>query len=83
MKIRAIAQMSSYLSQLPCHEISVDNNIIKAKSLIRSSSFPSFQIRYMKDCVSLKASVGKTIRYNSEEGLLSAMGSMAMTQVLK
>lgn len=83
MSIRPIIELALHLSKLPCHEIRIENNVIKAKSLIRTSSFPSFQIRYLKNGrVSVTATSGRTISYDSEERLMNALGSMAATQCL-
>jgi len=71
-------EMYRYLKEnVPSHKIKMEGNKILGKRLIKSRSFSSFKITFLKneDEVSITTYHGRTLRYKDEQDLFCLMGS--------
>ena len=79
--MRTQIEMYDYLKEnVSSHNLKITDNVIVGKKRIKSRSFSSFKITYLKNGeVSIKSTSypSRTIRYSNEKDLFCHMGSFS------
>jgi hypothetical protein len=75
MKLSQLEMFIFLKENLPSHNVEIEGNKIVGKRLINSRSFASFKITFLKNGMySVKATRGRTIRYDNVLDLFNLMG---------